>query len=160
VANLGQGSWQLDVVGDMTVAPQYVRRLKDQASAAGIAPYIQWHGRLADRDLTDLLASSQLLVVPSSYEGFGIVYLEAMGYGLPAIASTGGAAHEIITDGVHGFLIPPADVLTLTSRLQTVSKNRDLLARQSLAAFDRAVEHPTWTTSMSRVRRFLLSMAT
>ena len=159
LADLPQGSWQLNVVGDMTVDPPYVRHLKNHASTSGIAPYIHWHGRLADPDLTRLLLTSHVLAVPSTYEGFGIVYLEAMRHGLPAIATSSGAAHEIITDGVQGFLVPPADPLTLARRLQTVNNDRSLLARQSLAALDRALEHPTWAASMSRVRQFLLNMA-
>ncbi len=160
LADLPQGSWQLNMVGDMTIDPPYVRRLQSHASASGIRPYIHWHGRLADPDLTRLLITSDVLTVPSTYEGFGIVYLEAMRYGLPAIATTSGAAHEIITDGVDGFLVPTADPLTLASRLQALNNDRSLLARQSLAAFERAHEHPTWADSMSHVRRFFLSMVT
>ncbi len=66
LADLPKGSWQLKIVGDMTVDPDYVRQMKYQAYAAGISPYIHWHGRLSAADLTSLLAASQVLVVPST----------------------------------------------------------------------------------------------
>ena len=44
------------------------------------------------------------MVVPSSYEGYGIVYREGMAFGLPAIGTTSGGASEIITDGENGYL--------------------------------------------------------
>ena len=158
LADLPQGSWQLKIVGDMVVDPNYVRRMKYQAYSSGISAYIHWHGRLSDADLSSLLAASQVLVVPSTYEGFGIVYLEGMGYGLPAIATTSGAAHEIITDGKDGFLVPPNDPITLAERIQTLNKDRSLLARQSLAALDRMMTHPSWDMSMDRVRQFLIDI--
>ena len=51
--------------------------------------------------------------MPSSYEGFGIVYLEGMAFGLPALATTAGGAAEIITSGQDGFLVlfPATDAL-------------------------------------------------
>ncbi len=158
LAELPKGSWQLNIVGDMTVDPDHVRQVKYQAYAAGISPTIHWHGRLSDADLNSVLAASQVLVVPSTYEGFGIVYLEGMKYGLPAIATTSGAAHEIISDGVNGFLVPPDDPILLAKRLETLNDDRSLLARQSLAARERMAAHPTWEMSMARVRQFLLTM--
>ena len=158
LADLPKGSWQLKIVGDMTVDPKYVRRMKYQAYSSGISEHIHWHGRLSDADLFSLLAASQVLVVPSTYEGFGIAYLEGMSHGLPAIATTSGAAHEIITDGKDGFLVPPDDSITLANRIQTLNNDRSLLARQSLAALDRMNTHPTWDMSMDRVRQFLVNM--
>ncbi|MFZ1400644.1 MAG: glycosyltransferase, partial [Candidatus Promineifilaceae bacterium] len=99
-------------------------------------------------------AHSHLLVVPSSYEGFGIVYLEGMGFGLPAIAGRDGAAHEIITDGVDGFLVD--DAATLRQHLHSLHHNRTQLSQMSHAAQTRFVAHPTWPQSMSQIRNFLL----
>jgi glycosyltransferase involved in cell wall biosynthesis len=99
-----------------------------------------------------------VLVVPSTYEGFGIVYLEGMSYGLPAIATTSGAAHEIITDGKDGFLVPPEDPISLAKRIQTLNEDRPLLALQGLAALDRMLAHPTWNVSMARVHQFLINI--
>ena len=93
--------------------------------------------------------------MPSSYEGFGIVYLEGMHFGLPAIASTAGAAQEIITHGQNGFLVAPGDAAALAQCLKTLMKDRQLLLKMSLAAQRRAAAHPTWNESAARVRGFL-----
>jgi len=159
LADLPKGSWQLKIVGDMTVDPDYVRQMKYRAYSSGISAHIHWHGRLSDRDLTSLLTASHVLVVPSTYEGFGIVYLEGMNYGLPAIATTSGAAHEIVSDGLDGFLVSPDDPTALANRIQMLSEDRTLLACQSLAALDRMLAHPTWDVSMARVRQFLVNMS-
>jgi glycosyltransferase involved in cell wall biosynthesis len=95
-------------------------------------------------------------VVPSSYEGFGIVYLEGMAFGLPAIAGRGGAAHEIITDGVNGFLVE--DAAALRQHLHTLHHNREQLTQMSEAAQSRFAAHPTWTASMTQIRDFLRSV--
>jgi phosphatidylinositol alpha-1,6-mannosyltransferase len=48
--------------------------------------------------------------LPSSKEGFGIVYLEAWQHGLPVICSSKGAPKEIVADGVDGFVVDPEDI--------------------------------------------------
>ncbi len=96
--------------------------------------------------------------MPSSYEGFGIVYLEGMAFGLPAIGTTAGAASEIISDGENGYLIPPDDAATLAERLSTLARDRDLLARMSVKALERYRQQPRWEQTAGRIRDFLLSM--
>jgi glycosyltransferase involved in cell wall biosynthesis len=95
--------------------------------------------------------------VPSSYEGFGIVYLEGMGFGLPAIGTTLGAASEVIEDGKTGFLIQPGDAHSLAEKLQLLSERRDLLLEMSLAARSRYQRQPKWNQTASQIRDFLLS---
>ena len=97
-----------------------------------------------------------MLVVPSSYEGYGIVYLEGMCFGLPAIGTTAGAANEIITDGVDGFLIEPENVDILASRLKVLSEKRDVLVQMSLAARQRYLRQPKWQETARQIREFLL----
>jgi glycosyltransferase involved in cell wall biosynthesis len=98
------------------------------------------------------------LVVPSSYEGFGIVYLEGMGFGLPAIATTAGAAGEIVSDGIDGFLIEPGNAGRLADRLKVLNEDRDVLIRMSLAARARYLRQPKWSETAGRIREFLQSL--
>ena len=80
-----------------------------QVADYDLSSIVHFHGSLDNAPLIELLKQSHVLVVPSSYEGFGIVYLEGMGFGLPAIGTTAGAAGEIITHGENGYLIQPDD---------------------------------------------------
>ena len=97
--------------------------------------------------------------MPSSYEGFGIVYLEGMAFGLPAIATDSGAAHEIITnDRRDGFLIPIGSAPELSIRLRDLATDRDQLAKMGASALKRFARHPTWEQSMTTVREFLLEI--
>ncbi|HNK64333.1 MAG TPA: glycosyltransferase, partial [Anaerolineales bacterium] len=98
-----------------------------------------------------------VLVVPSSYEGFGIVYLEGMGFGLPAIGTSLGAAKEVIEDGVTGFIIQPGDAQGLADRLQVLAEKRDLLLQMSLAARSRYLRQPKWGQTAHQIREFLRS---
>jgi len=95
--------------------------------------------------------------VPSSYEGFGIVYLEGMHFGLPAIAGTAGAAKELIHHGHNGFLAPPGDAAALAGYISLLMEDRELLKRMSLTAHGSAAAHPTWNESAAAVRAFLQS---
>jgi glycosyltransferase involved in cell wall biosynthesis len=152
-------SWHLAVVGEPTLNPSYTRRVKNQAVSSGFAAQIAWHGRLSDSELTNQMAESHLLVVPSDYEGFGIVYLEGMGWGLPAIATTSGAAQEVITDGENGFLIARGDAAMLARRIQTLQQDRSQLARMSLSAHECYKKYPGWEVSMASVRQFLMDIS-
>jgi glycosyltransferase involved in cell wall biosynthesis len=104
-----------------------------------------------------MLKQAHVLAVPSSYEGFGIVYLEGMGFGLPAIGTTAGAAGEVIADGVDGFLVSPGDARELADRLRVLAEKREVLVRMSLAARERYLRQPKWEQTASQVRAFLQS---
>ncbi len=147
--------WRLDVVGDPTVDPGYVRRHISPADQG----QIMRHGAVSDSTLAALYSQSHLLVVPSEYEGFGIVYMEAMGFGLPVIGSTGGAASEIISHGKTGFCLPPNNPTILAQHLYLLAEDRRRLLRMGLAAHKRFQAHPTWDESMASGRIFLQEIA-
>jgi glycosyltransferase involved in cell wall biosynthesis len=113
---------------------------------------------LPDQELSKCLKASHVLVMPSSYEGYGIAYAEAMGFGLPAIGTTAGAAGEIITHGRDGFLISPGDTVALASYLTKLAQNRPRLLEMSVAARDRYRSLPTWKGSMDAIRTFLIEL--
>ncbi len=144
---------QLDVVGSMVSDPGYGEKMRALAPSN-----VTFHGPLDHAPLAEKLQSAQVLVVPSSYEGFGIVYLEGMGFGLPAIGTTAGAASEIIREGETGFLITPGDAETLAARLDALAADRALLAQMSLAALRRYAQQPAWLQTAAEIRMFLRSM--
>jgi len=149
-----RGEWRLTVVGRLDVDLKYVRRIRAIVETRRSASLL---GRLEAADLRAQLETHHVLAVPSSYEGFGIVYLEAMAHGLPVIATTAGAAREIVTDGVDGCLVPPEDPKALAAALQSLLADGERLRAMSLAARARFERHPTWAQSMARVREFLQS---
>jgi len=147
------GNWELVIVGNTDVDRRYTESIQRR-----LTPRIKLLGLLSDAQLAGQFAISHLLVVPSQYEGFGIVYLEGMGFGLPAIATTSGGAGEIITHGENGFLIERGDSESLAQHLQSLIFDRDLLTQMSFNALERFKQHPTWEESMERVRSFLLNV--
>jgi glycosyltransferase involved in cell wall biosynthesis len=126
----------------------------DRLTAGGLTDQVRLLGALSDAELADRLARSQVMAVPSSYEGLGIIYLEGMRFGLPALASTAGAAREVIDHGRNGFLLPPGDTATLAHSLSRLMDRRVLL-NMSLAARQRAETHPTWAQTVATIHRFL-----
>jgi glycosyltransferase involved in cell wall biosynthesis len=69
------------------------------------------------RDVQDILAGSDVLALPSQWEGFGLVLLEAMNAGLPVVGTRRGAIPEVVIDGETGLLVPPRDPEALATAL-------------------------------------------
>ena len=157
LARLPRQDWQLSVAGSLTMDTAYAGSIRRQIEAHGLSGRISLLGTVSDQDLAVLLPQHHLLAVPSSYEGFGIVYLEGMQFGLPAIAGTDGAAPEIITHGENGFLVPPGDAAALARSLSLLMEDRELLKRMSLMAHRRAAGQPTWNDNAARARAFIQS---
>jgi glycosyltransferase involved in cell wall biosynthesis len=151
--------WELTVIGRTDVDPGYTRRVKSQAASSGILERVHFSGPLGDDELAAALAGHHLLVVPSSYEGYGIVYLEGMGFGLPSVGTQSGAAGEIITHDQDGILIPPGDAVYLATIIRELAQDRQRLQAMSLSARRRFERQPTWEQSMRRVRSFLKSVS-
>ncbi len=155
LALLPRDGWRLRVCGRLDAEPGFARRLRLQVEQLGLSGLITLAGGLGDAALAEALANSDVLAVPSNYEGYGIVYVEGMGFGLPALASAAGAAGEIITPGRDGWLVPPEDPAAIAAALRPLLADRDRLRAMSLAARQRFDAHPIWEQSMARVRAFL-----
>ena len=156
-ARLSTFNLRLDIVGSLTSEPEYAKQMQEFVTVNGLSSTVHFHGSLNNQPLIDKLKNAHVLVVPSSYEGFGIVYLEGMGFGLPAIGTTAGAASEVIRDGMDGFLIEPGDAHSLATKLQFMNERRDVLVQMSLAARTRYLAQPKWNQTARQIREFLLS---
>ena len=151
--------WHLTVVGDNNKNIAYAKKMLELANQLKLSQNITWLGAVDDTTLARQYATHDLFVLPSQYEGFGIVYLEAMSFSLPVIASSAGAAHEIINTGENGFLVPPENPSALAMRLQTLLNNKTRLQAMRVAARKHFEQHPTWAQTAQTIRQFLLKMA-
>ena len=150
--------WRLDVVGPDGDAA-YASKVRALVSEKGLSDRVTFRGALGDEALADVFRECHVLAVPSSYEGFGIVYMEGMGFGLPALATTSGAASETVRHGVNGFLIAPDDIAGLSQHVTHLIQDRPLLAEMGQAALNTYAAHPTWQQSAEAIRRFLQKIA-
>jgi glycosyltransferase involved in cell wall biosynthesis len=150
--------WKLTVVGDCSAAPRYVADVRRVVEATGTQAQVTFTGRVDDDAVAKHLERSHVFALPSSYEGFGIAYVEAMGFGLPVVASREGGATELVTHGHDGFLVDPTDPSEITDAVSALARNRPRLAEMGLAARARFTAHPTWDATAKTIRSFLTEL--
>jgi len=95
------------VAGDGDDRARLEARAGELAGAAGAVRFL---GYVPDEELPDLYRLADLFVMPSSEEGFGIVYLEAAACGLRVIGGSGGGSSDAVPDERVGELVDPGDV--------------------------------------------------
>src|SRR5262249_40268013 len=91
---------------------------REEARAARCDDVVRFLGFRGD--VPDLMAAADLVVLPSVAEAFGIVLTEALYLGTPVVASNVGGIPEIVTDGIDGVLVPPADSDALAGAIATL----------------------------------------
>jgi glycosyltransferase involved in cell wall biosynthesis len=101
--------WHWHIAGDCGLDPVTARRLVDCAALAGLTERITFHGALPQEAVAALMADSDLLVCPSTFEAYGMAVAEAAAGGLPVLSNRVGAAEKLIEHGVTGFLATAGD---------------------------------------------------
>ena len=86
------------------------------AARSGVTERIKWLGPRSD--LERWYAAADIVVLPSRYEPFGNVHLEALASGLPVVASARAGGAEVIADGVNGAVVDPLDPRAVTEALE------------------------------------------
>lgn len=124
------------VVGDGDDRP----RLEQLAREAGVTDRVTFAGEASEAELDRELRSATVFAMPSGGEGFGIVYLEAMAYGIPVLAARSGGAPEVVADGETGFLVPYGDVGAIADRLVALLRDEEQRTRLAAGARRRAAE--------------------
>ncbi len=107
-------------------------RLHDLRLQNGLEDLVAFLGRRSQETLPYYYSAADAVIVPSHYESFGMVALEAMACGTPVVASQVGGLAFLVQDGVTGFHIPVGDADALCERLTLLLKDQSL--RQKMAA--------------------------
>jgi glycosyltransferase involved in cell wall biosynthesis len=108
-------------------------RLRRYAQALGIAPRVCFVGPIFGNDKVKLLFGADVMVLPSYSEGLPYALLEAMAAGVPVIATPVGAIPDVVSDGIHGYLVPPRDGKAIAEALAMLSSDREKVAWMSRA---------------------------
>jgi glycosyltransferase involved in cell wall biosynthesis len=115
-------------------------------------------GPLPRSELARWMGQSQVLVLPSIEDGFGLVMAEAMACGCPVISSTNTGGEDLYSDGVEGFIVPIRDSGALADRMQRMADDTTLQRRMSAAALDRVQSIGGWTEYGEKWERLLLEI--
>jgi glycosyltransferase involved in cell wall biosynthesis len=95
------------IVGDSNAEPEYRTELENRPSAVNLTGRVIFTGQR--EDVPQIMAETDISVLPSLSESFSNSLLESMAHGLPVIATNVGGNPEVITNGVDGILVPPQD---------------------------------------------------
>jgi phosphatidylinositol alpha-1,6-mannosyltransferase len=116
-------------------------RMREHVRKSSAAANIDVLGFVPEHRLPALYERAHVFAMPSRQEGFGIVYVEAMRYGLPVIASTHDGGQEINVDGETGFNVDLRRKDELTERLIYLLRDRDRAFTLGRAGFERWRQH-------------------
>lgn len=105
--------------------------LEAQAARLGVADRVHFLGWRADAPA--IFAALDVLLAPSRWEGFGLVFLEAMALGVPVISTRVSAIPEVIADGETGWLVPPDDPAAIAGALRAALADPDERCRRGEA---------------------------
>ena len=137
--------FEVEVVG--TGAAQ--EDLDGLAAKLGVSDLIHYVGTIPYEKLQEAYQYADIFVFTSLSEGMPSVILEAMGCGLPIIASDVGGNNEIVKEGKNGYLIQGDDVATLASRIAALVQKADLRHRLGKASRQMSLEYD-WAEIMSK----------
>ena len=111
-----EGNWLLTIIGDGPLR----RELQHQAEAAGLEMQVAFAGTMTNTEVFDQLLSTDIFVLPSYREAFGVAYVEAMASGLLTIGIEGQGPSQFIEHNRTGMLVRPRDAGSLEAALQSV----------------------------------------
>jgi glycosyltransferase involved in cell wall biosynthesis len=143
LATLTDLSWRLTIVGDCERDAATAARLGDQIRRHKLGDRVGVVGAVPSQRLAELYSAADVFVLPSRFEGYGMVFAEALAYGLPLIGTTAGAIPDTVPAGA-GVLVPPDDCNALVEALRRLITQPDERARLASAARAAAAQLPTW----------------
>jgi glycosyltransferase involved in cell wall biosynthesis len=158
LATLTDLPWRLTIAGDRT---------RDRNAAAQLDADIAYHklgnriaalGAVSPQHLAGLYAETDVFVLASHFEGYGMAYAEAVAHGLPVIGTSAGAIPDTVPPDA-GLLVAPGDIPALALALRRVIGDADLRGCLASAARAAAPQLPTWQHSAEIFARALETLA-
>lgn len=136
-----------------------VPRLKALAAGLGVARYVKFMGGVSDTELREQYQQCSLFVMPSSKEGFGIVFLEAMAYGKPVVGGAHGGTPSVVKDGVTGLLVDSSDVAGIAQAITRLLGDEKMREEFGRAGHQRLLDKFTFDKFEQNLQEVFRSLA-
>lgn len=125
LARLTDLRWRCDCIGSLTRAPEHAARIAGLISTHRLQARVRLLGECPTDALGAAYRDADLFVLPSHYEGYGMVVTEALACGLPVLTTTGGALADTLPPGA-GLTVAPGDADALADALRRLLHDRPL----------------------------------
>jgi glycosyltransferase involved in cell wall biosynthesis len=113
--------------------------LRAQVESLGLSGRVHFLGWRSDAP--NILRQLEILLAPSHWEGFGLVFLEAMAQARPIVATSVSAIPEVVSHGSTGLLVPPRDPAALAEAIRALLENPDRAAAMGQHGYERLLTH-------------------
>ena len=150
--------WELTIAGATDRSPETTAAIETQIARSPLAPRIRMIGGLSEHALGDVYARSDVLVLSSLYEGYGMVLAEAMARGLPIVCTTGGAAAETAPDAA-AIKVPPGDQGALTAAIGRLLDEPALRRSLADASWAAGQKLPRWEDTARTIAGVIKELA-
>lgn len=125
----------ITIVGSYQSDDAYFETLQSYLYSQSINKFVTFTGIISDKELGDLYKKTDVYLMPAkttydAFEGFGIVYIEAAGYGIPCIGTNDSGAAEAIQEGVSGYTCNPEDTNSIVQALDNIL-NENSISRKN-----------------------------
>ncbi|MAM56019.1 MAG: glycosyl transferase family 1 [Salinicola sp.] len=133
LAGLTALPWRCDLIGALDRADAYVAKVREAIDEHQLGERVRLLGSQPAERLAEHYRQADLFVLPSHYEGYGMVVTEALAHGLPVVTTTGGALAHTLPD-TAGIKVPPGDVAALRHALERMLEDSERYQRYRTGA--------------------------
>jgi len=154
LSKVAELSWNCTCVGSLERDPNVVTQIRNAISVHTLDYRVRLCGELSGYDLEHLYMQSDIFVLPSRHEGYGMAFTEALAHGLPIVACAAGAVPETVPADA-GLLVPPEDPAAFAQALRTLITDIQKYSVLSDASWRHGQTLPRWSDTAHSVAKAL-----
>ncbi|MEM7751079.1 MAG: glycosyltransferase family 4 protein, partial [Pseudomonadota bacterium] len=143
LGQLEHSDWQLTIVGATDHDGGYAQQVREAIMGSGLRRQIELAGEVSADDLDRHYSGTDVFVMPSRYEGYGMVLTEALAHGLPIVCTNAGAMAETVSD-MAALKVPPGDPTAFAQALDQLLCDPIERSKRADAAWAAGQALPTW----------------
>jgi glycosyltransferase involved in cell wall biosynthesis len=146
--------WYCAIAGNLERDPETAEALQEQIAMLGLTERVRLVGEVTEAQAASMYAQADIFALASVYEGYGMVFAEALANGLPIVATTGGAIPEVVPPEA-GLLVEPGDPAAFAEALAELVSDDARRAVLAEGARHAGADLPTWNNTAAKIESAL-----